>query len=47
VPEDGDRDLQREEMASIMTEVAWKYLPDVGATVRPEDIKISKYWSDE
>lgn len=47
VPEDGDRDLQREEMASIMTEVAWKYLPDVGATVKAEDIKISKYWSDE
>jgi hypothetical protein len=47
VPEDGDRDLQRKEMADIMTEVAWKYLPDVGATVKAEDIKISKYWEDE
>ena len=46
VPEDGDRDLQREEMADIMTEVAWKYLPDVGATVKPSDIKISRYWED-
>ena len=47
VPEDGNRDLQRKELADIMTEVAWKYLPDVGATVKAEDIKISRYWEDK
>jgi DNA polymerase I-like protein with 3'-5' exonuclease and polymerase domains len=45
VPEDGDKDLQKKEMASIMESVMREYLPRVGnASV---DVKISKYWSDE
>ncbi len=45
VPEDGDRDLQKKEMASIMESVMQEYLPRVGNA--PVDVKISKYWSDE
>jgi hypothetical protein len=45
VPEDGDRDLQKQEMAGIMGDVMREYLPRVGnASV---DVKISKYWSSE
>ena len=45
VPEDGDRDLQRRNMADIMESVMREYLPRVGNA--PVDVKISKYWSDE
>lgn len=44
VPEDGDRDLQRRELADIMEEVGNEYLPTVGLRVSPEDIQISKHW---
>ncbi len=45
VPEDGDKDLQKQEMAGIMGGVMKRYLPRVGNV--PVDVKISKYWSDE
>ena len=44
VPEDGDRDLQKKEMSSIMESVMREYLPRVGNA--PVDVKISKYWEE-
>ena len=45
VPEGGNQDLQKKEMADIMESVMRKYLPRVGNA--PVDVKISKYWGDE
>ncbi len=45
VPADGDKALQKQEMAGIMGGVMKRYLPRVGNV--PVDVKISKYWSDE
>ena len=44
VPEDGNQDLQKKEMAGIMESVMREYLPRVGNA--PVGVKISKYWSD-
>ena len=44
VPEDGDRELQKKEMSSIMEGVMREYLPRVGDA--PVEVKISKHWSD-
>ncbi len=44
VTEDGNRLLQKAEMASIMQSVMREYLPRVGNA--PVDVKIGKYWSD-